>query len=180
MRSYAMGDESALVMAAYPNERPKRPFPYFSEVMTGFEYTAGVGMLYENQVDIGLQTFQDVRNRYDGIKRNPFNEAEFGNHYARSMMAWGAVLAITGFHYSAVNQSMKFNPVNGTHFWSNGYQYGTVNISEESGAKKVALRVLNGKLNLRSFTLEGIGTVDFGKGKTFNENNTVTFKYSVH
>lgn len=175
MRSYAMGDEAALVMAAYPNERPNRPFPYFSEVMTGFEYTAGVGMLYENQVDIGLQTFQDVRNRYDGIKRNPFNEAEFGNHYARSMMAWGAVLAITGFHYSAVDHSMKLNPRNGKHFWSNGYQFGIINISEESGAKKVAITVLNASLNLRSFTLSSFGKIDFVEGKSFNQNDTVTF-----
>jgi len=174
-RSYALGDESALLMAAYPMERPKQPFPYFSEVMTGFEYAAAVGMMYEGQLDIALKTFQDVRDRYDGVKRNPFNEAEFGNHYARSMMAWGAVLAITGFHYSAVDQSMKFNPADGTHFWSNGYQYGTINLSEENGAKKVSITVLNGSLNLRSFTLRGFGRIDFGPSKKFNQNATLTF-----
>ena len=36
MRSYALGDESALLMASYPHERPANPFPYFTEVMTGF------------------------------------------------------------------------------------------------------------------------------------------------
>ena len=37
---------AALLMATYPRgRRPKRPFPYFNEVMTGFEYTAAVGML---------------------------------------------------------------------------------------------------------------------------------------
>ena len=41
MRSYALGDESALLMASYPHERPANPFPYFTEVMTGFEYTRG-------------------------------------------------------------------------------------------------------------------------------------------
>lgn len=117
----------------------------------------------------------DIRDRYDGVKRNPFNEAEFGNHYARSMMAWGAVLAITGFHYSAVDQSMKFNPADGTHFWSNGYQYGTINLSEESRAKKVSITVLNGSLNLRSFTLRGFGRIDFGPSKKFNQNETLTF-----
>ena len=45
MRSYVLGDESGLLMADYPRERPKTPFPYFNEVMTGFEYTAAVGML---------------------------------------------------------------------------------------------------------------------------------------
>ena len=175
MRSYAMGDESALVMAGYPNERPRRPFPYFTEVMTGFEYAAGVAMLFEDQEDIGLKTFQDVRNRYDGIKRNPFNEAEFGNHYARSMMAWGAVLATTGFHYSAVDQTMKMDPVNGTHFWSNGYQYGTIRIAGEGTSREISLTVKNGILNLQSFILEGFGKVDFKQGKTFEQGKTVTF-----
>jgi hypothetical protein len=40
-----LGDETALLMASYPKGRPKNPFPYFTEVMTGFEYTAAVGLL---------------------------------------------------------------------------------------------------------------------------------------
>ena len=41
MRSYVLGDESALLMATYPRgNRPQQPFPYYSEVMTGFEYAA--------------------------------------------------------------------------------------------------------------------------------------------
>jgi hypothetical protein len=143
--------------------------------MTGFEYTAAVSMLYENQNEIGLKTMQDVRDRYDGKKRSPFNEAEFGNHYARSMMAWGSVLATTGFHYSAVDQSMKFTAKPGTYFWSNGYQYGKVTISDDGKSKKAVLTVLNGSVELKSFTLNGFGTVSFRKGKTVDENKPVTF-----
>ena len=175
MRSYSLGDESALLMAAYPGERPDKPFPYFTEVMTGFEYTAAVGMLYENQDEIGLKTMQDVRDRYDGKKRNPFNEAEFGNHYARAMMAWGSVLAITGFNYSGVDQLMKFNAKDGTYFWSNGYQYGNVKITSEGKTKKVELTVLNGSLNLKSFELKQFGKIKFRKEKTFKQNETLTF-----
>ncbi|WP_299668363.1 GH116 family glycosyl-hydrolase [uncultured Polaribacter sp.] len=175
MRSYALGDESALLMASYPEERPAKPFPYFTEVMTGFEYTAAVSMLYENQNTIGLKTMQDVRDRYDGKKRNPFNEAEFGNHYARAMMAWGSVLAYTGFNYSAVNQSMKFNSKNGSYFWSNGYQYGNIEIIREGKTKKVALTLLNGSLELKSFELKQFGAVNFKKGKTFAQDETLKF-----
>ncbi|WP_158973659.1 GH116 family glycosyl-hydrolase [Cellulophaga sp. L1A9] len=176
MRSYALGDESALLMAAYPGERPEKPFPYFTEVMTGFEYTAAVGMLYENQDTIGLKTMQDVRDRYDGKKRNPFNEAEFGNHYARAMMAWGSILATTGFNYSAVDESMKFNDNEGAYFWSNGYQYGNVKITKEGEIKKVALTVLSGSLNLKSFTLKGFGSIAFKGEKAFTDNETVLFR----
>ncbi len=173
MRSYAHGDESALLMADYPGERPKQPFPYFTEVMTGFEHTAAVGMLYEGQKEEGLKTIADIRARYDGRKRNPFNEAEYGNHYARSMMAWGGVLAMSGFHYSAVDQSMKFTSRPGKYFWSNGYQYGTVEIDENDGNKTALLTVLKGSLKLRSFQLEGFEAVTFRRGKTFGENEPV-------
>jgi len=50
-----MGDEKVLLMASWPNgDRPKIPFPYWSEVMTGFEYTAAIGMLYEGMKQEGL------------------------------------------------------------------------------------------------------------------------------
>lgn len=171
MRSYALGDESALVMAGYPGKRPKYPFPYFTEVMTGFEYTAAVGMLYENQMDMGLQTFQDVRDRYDGLKRSPFNEAEFGNHYARAMMAWGGVLATNRFHYSAVDKSMSFTSAPGTYFWSNGYSWGTCEVKE----KEAVLEVIFGEVELDSFSLEGIGTKKL-KGEMIHSDETLSIK----
>jgi hypothetical protein len=172
MRSYALGNDAALLMAAYPGERPQYPFPYFTEVMTGFEYSAAVEMLYDGQFDIGLKTMQDIRNRYDGIKRNPFNEAEFGNHYARSMMAWGSILAITGFHYSAVEKSMAFTSKPGKYFWSNGYSWGTCEVKN----KEVILTVLSGKLELNSFLLDGIGTKKL-KGETTMANQNIIFKF---
>ena len=76
MRSYALGDEAALLMASYPHGRPANPFPYFTEVMTGFEYAAAIGMLYEGQTAAGLRCIQNIRDRYDGRKRSPFDEAE--------------------------------------------------------------------------------------------------------
>lgn len=174
MRSYALADESALLMAAYPKERPKTPFPYFTEVMTGFEYTAAIGMLYEGQIENGLKCIQNIRDRYDGRKRSPFNEAEYGNHYARAMIAWGGVLAMTGFHYSAVDQSMTLNPKNGTFFWSNGYQYGTVQISGNDTNKMVKLSCKNDTLTLKNFNLKGFGNISFEKGKNFPENKPVS------
>ena len=109
MRSYALGDEAAMLMATYPRgHRPAQPFPYFAEVMTGFEYTAAVGMLYEDQTSSGLKLIEAIRDRYDGRKRSPFDEAECGHHYARAMTSWAAVLALTGFHYCGVSQTMRF------------------------------------------------------------------------
>ncbi|ALJ05392.1 hypothetical protein APS56_09795 [Pseudalgibacter alginicilyticus] len=171
MRSYAYGNESALLMADYPKERPKQPFPYFTEVMTGFEHTAAVSMLYEGQIEEGLKTIQDIRNRYDGKKRNPFNEAEFGHHYARSMMAWAGVLATSGFHYSGVEKSMKFTGKPGTYFWSNGYSWGICEVKD----KEAIVTVLSGKIELKSFTLNGIGTKKL-REKVIDANESYTIK----
>jgi non-lysosomal glucosylceramidase len=155
LRSFALAGEAALLMASYPHERPANPFPYYGEVMTGFEYTAAVGMLYEGMTKEGLEAIADIRARYDGRKRNPFDEAECGHHYARAMASWAAVLALTGFHYSAVTREMRFGPTAGRHFWSNGYAWGTCSIAGDvRQGWTVTLSVVEGEVALASI---GIG-----------------------
>ena len=154
MRSYVMGNESGLIMASWPKGRLKVPFPYFSEAMTGFEYTAAVGMIYENQDANGLKCIKSVRDRFDGLKRNPFDEPECGHHYARAMASWAAVIALSEFQYSGVTQSMSFTSKPGTYFWSNGSAWGTCKIE----ANRAELKVLSGKISLRQFTIKGIGS----------------------
>ena len=160
MRSYVLGDESALLMATYPRgNRPTLPFPYYNEVMTGFEYSAAVHMLYEGQLDDGLKCIEAIRERYDGRKRSPFDEAECGHHYARAMASWAAVLALTGFQYSAVEQSMTFAAQDGTYFWSTGHAWGTCKIEIEGVSTKITLTVLHGSLTLKKLAIgstEGI------------------------
>lgn len=156
-RSYALGDESALLMAAYPKSRPVSPFPYFTEVMTGFEYAAAVGMLYEGQTDAGLLCIRNIRNRYDGYKRSPFDEAECGHHYGRAMASWGGILALTGFHYSGVTGKLSLTSNPGHYFWSNGYSYGTFDVTGTGNTRSVKLDVLKGDMKVTEIDLPGIG-----------------------
>ena len=158
MRSFVLGSEQGLLMATYPpGRRPKRPFPYFTEVMTGFEYTAAVGMLYEGLTADGLKCIAAVRARYDGRKRSPFDEAECGHHYARAMAAWAAILALTGFQYSAVSRSMEFAASRkaARWFWSNGSAWGTFAQSPSRAGTMVELVVLHGELALSRLKLKG-------------------------
>ncbi len=177
-RSYALGDEAALLMASYPKSRPVDPFPYFTEVMTGFEYVAAIGMLYEGQTEDGLKCITNIRNRYDGRKRSPFDEAECGHHYGRAMASWSALLALSGFHYSGVAREITFGNTHGNFFWSNGYAYGTAEISQKEGSKQIKLNVLNGKLDLLKVSLEGFGSVSWKELKTIHagENMRVEIK----
>ncbi len=176
-RTFAMGDESALLMASYPYKRPKNPFPYFTEVMTGFEYTAAVGMLYEGQLDNGLKCIKNIRDRYDGGKRSPFDEAECGHHYGRAMASWAAVLALSEFHYSAVSGTMTITSKNGTYFWSNGSSYGSVKVVGKGGTKTIQLKTQKGELKLKSFFVKGFGKSDF-KQKAIKAGDKVKFQVS--
>jgi hypothetical protein len=157
MRTFALGGEAALLMASYPRTRPANPFPYFTEVMTGFEYTAAIGMLYEGMVEEGLRCVRVIRERYDGRKRNPFDEAECGHHYARAMASWGCLLALSGFHYSAVTKTLTFAARPGTHFWSNGYAWGTCGLAAQDGGMRVRFQVHTGELRLARFVLRDLG-----------------------
>ncbi len=51
--------------------------------------------LYAGLPDQALELLErTLRDRYDGIARNPWNEIECGNHYARSLASWGLLLAL--------------------------------------------------------------------------------------
>jgi uncharacterized protein (DUF608 family) len=157
-RTFALNDEAALVICDYAGgTRPRIPFPYFAEVMTGFEYTAATHMLYAGMVRQGLECISDIRERYDGERRNPWDEAECGHHYARAMAAWSGVLALSGFHYHGARQSLSFVPKTSLDefrcVWSNGTGWGV--LSRKQGPPwQVQLVVHSGRIALNSFETE--------------------------
>lgn len=94
LRTFASAQERGLLNCTYPRGgRPERPSPYSNEVWTGIEYTAATGLAQLGEHEIATQIARDVRDRYAGSSRNPFNEVECGNHYVRSMAAFGLVAA---------------------------------------------------------------------------------------
>jgi uncharacterized protein (DUF608 family) len=182
LRSFVLGDERALLMASYPKGRPENPFPYFTEVMTGFEYAAAVGMMYEGmaagaagstEVRNGLEVVRDIRARYDGLKRNPFDEAECGHHYARAMASWAAVLALTGFQWDGRNGTMEFAAREGTHFWSNGDAWGTSKIAARASGYRAELKVGGGTVALGTFRLAGAGEARFAPARTLSAGESL-------
>jgi hypothetical protein len=175
MRTFALGDEAALLMASYPDGRPPNPFPYFTEVMTGFEYTAAIGMLYEGMMDDGLKCIRSIRARYDGLKRNPYDEAECGHHYGRAMISWAGLLALSGFQYSAVQMSLQLGAVDGPMFWSNGYAYGTFTGSAAPEGRTVSITALRGDLQLKRLAVRNLGRVEFDQVRTVRAGETTTF-----
>ncbi len=161
LRTFALADEPAVLMATYPRgRRPERPFPYCNEVMTGFEYTAAVGMMYEGLTAQGVRIVEAIRSRYDGERRSPFDEAECGHHYARAMASWAAILALTGFHYSAVSREMTVAAaaVPTRWFFSTGNGWGTITQEPAGETTRVDIDVLGGSVDLAVLTLTGYGS----------------------
>jgi uncharacterized protein (DUF608 family) len=117
-RTYALNEESGLLLCSWPEgSRPKLPFVYSDEVWSGIEYQVATNLIYEGYIKEALSIVKAVRGRYDGYRRNPFNEIECGHHYARSMASWGLLLALSGFKYDMVKNEISFEPkINSNNF----------------------------------------------------------------
>lgn len=153
-RVYALNDEKGLVLCSWPHGgRPKFPFVYSDEVWTGVEYQVAAHLIFEGFVDEGLTVIKAVRDRHDGIKRNPWNEVECGNHYARSMASWAPIIALSGYKCDLVKGEINFAPVfnrdNFSCFFSCGIAWGIYSQSLNSltGEIDASVKVLYGSLD---------------------------------
>ncbi len=159
-RIYALNDEAALVICDYGKaERPRIPFPYYAEVWTGIEYSAAAQMIYAGMVREGVECVRNTRLRYDGERRNPWDEPECGHHYARAMSAWSGMLALSGFRYHGPTGRVAAVPrIDGEPIpllLVHGTGWGTFSID----GNQLTLRVIEGKLPCQSCELRaGAGT----------------------
>lgn len=193
-RTFALNNEASVVICDYGKaERPQIPFPYFAETMTGFEYTAAVLMMNWGMVNEGLECVRNIRSRYDGEKRNPWDEAECGHHYARAMAAWSGLLALSGFSYSGANAAVVAVPLvahdNFQSFWSTGTGWGTYSLRRLPGSTVFVVKVLAGTLACRSCEIVATGaTASVRSGESAVGNHVgkhddrmvVTFDETLH
>lgn len=150
MRGYALDDESAVVMADYaPGERPDEPFPYFNEVMTGFEYTLAVNHIQDGSKETATAIIESIRARYDGRRRNPFDETECGRHYARAMSSWSALIAWNDVSWDGRTGVLATALQGGSSFFSTGLAAGE--IRRDGGS--VEVDVLEGILPIRALSI---------------------------
>lgn len=157
-RTYALNDEPALIVCGYaPGKRPQIPFPYFAEVWTGQEYSVAALMIWHGMVDRGVEVVSNCRRRYDGERRNPWNEPECGHQYVRPMSSWAPLAALSGFRYHAADRVVEAKPrINVADFrclWFTGTGWGTFRqtVGEQN---HFALRVTEGTLAVRSLELD--------------------------
>lgn len=155
-RNFAVDDESGTVICDYPGAtKPAIPLTYCSECNSGFEY-AFAGLLFSRgMTDDGLRVVRAIRDRYDGRKRNPFNEIECGSNYARSMAGFAILPILSGFVFDLPHGTIGFCPrLSGDFrtFFSVGTAWGTYS-RRDDGADLI---LSEGKLTLSAF-LPGTG-----------------------
>lgn len=130
---------------------------YLNETMNGFEYQVAAHMMAEGMVKEGLAVMKTLDERYDGNKRNPFNEVECGDHYARSMASYGALIAISGFEYDGPERRIGFaprlTPENVKAPFTAAEGWGSYSQKITDGSLRADLEVKYGKLPLRSVSL---------------------------
>lgn len=150
-RVYAINDDAGLICCTWPKGgKPLIPFIYSDEVWTGIEYQVAAHLIYEGFFEEAKTIVAAVRDRYNGIKRNPWNEVECGSHYVRSMASWGLLLASSGFAYDLTKGEVSFSPAvnaeNFTCFFSTASCWGLYRqtLNRESGELEKSLEILYG------------------------------------
>lgn len=186
-RLFCLDDEAGAIICDYPEgaRKPSIPLSYAEETMHGFEYQLAALLMKNGMIDKGLEIVAGVRDRYDGEKRNPFNEMECGNNYARNMATFSFIPILSGFTFDMVKGHIGFDPILKGDFraiWSLDPAWGNVKVSDN----KIEIEMISGEIklneigvpfeNAKSVTVDG-KSVDFtcdGKLVKFGEGVKVT------
>jgi len=152
--SYAFGDEGGLLLCSWPKGgKLSLPFVYSDEVWTGIEYQVASHLMLMGKVKEGLDIVKTCRDRYDGRKRNPFNEYECGHWYARALASYGLLQGLTGVRFDAVDKTLYIDSKVGdfTTFLSTNTGFGTVTLSNS----KPSLKVVMGNIPVEKVMVSG-------------------------
>jgi len=153
-RVFARPGEAGLFICTWPKSKhlEGNGVRYRSEVWTGIEYQVAAGLIYEDCVDEGLTIIRAVHDRYDAKKRNPWNEVECGDHYARAMSSWGCLLALCGFEYDGpagrIAMAPRITPDDFRCAFTAAEGWGTLAQKRAANSQTNAISVRWGKLRL--------------------------------
>ncbi|NUS00745.1 MAG: hypothetical protein HOV67_36460, partial [Kribbellaceae bacterium] len=111
-RVYTTDGESGVLMATWPHggSSETHGLMYFNEVWTGQEYQFAAHLFSEGMTDEALAVTRAMHDRYSATKRNPYNEIEASDHYARAMMGYGTYLAACGYEHHGPRGHLGFAP----------------------------------------------------------------------
>src|SRR5207244_7532443 len=99
-----------------------------------------------------------IHDRYHPRLRNPYNEIECGDHYARAMASYGAYLAACGFACHGPKGHIAFAPRLTPDSFKAAFTategWGTFTQTRKSGTLTATLAPKHGLVRLKTFGLE--------------------------
>ncbi|MHB1036504.1 MAG: GH116 family glycosyl hydrolase [Pirellulales bacterium] len=111
-RWFVSPGEAGLFICTWPRSKhlADSGVRYRDEVWTGIEYQVAGNMVWEGMLTEALAICRAIHDRYDPARRNPWNEVECGDHYARAMASWGVFTALAGYEYHGPKGHLGFAP----------------------------------------------------------------------
>jgi non-lysosomal glucosylceramidase len=155
---FSSGADKCLLCGSWPKGgRPDDPIYYRDEAWTGVEYQVAAHKVYEGQLREALTIVKGARQRYDGTKRNPWDEIECGDYYARAMSSWSLLLAAQGFSYDGPKGRLGFAPrllpEDHRSFFATADGWGVFAQRRGDRSQSNALDVRYGRCTVRTLTL---------------------------
>jgi uncharacterized protein (DUF608 family) len=166
-RPYALAGEGGMVMNTNPTNEAQ-PYGedvtwqlgYFHECMSGFEHQVASHMMAEGMTDEALVLTRAIHDRYHAARRNPFNEIECSDHYARAMASYGTFITACGFEYHGPKGYIRFAPRwNKDNFkapFTAAAGWGSYTQQIKGGRQEHAFTVKYGWLQLQTIRVENI------------------------
>ncbi|MEO6722987.1 MAG: GH116 family glycosyl hydrolase [Ferruginibacter sp.] len=164
-RPFALAGEGGMIMNTNPANEAK-PYGedvtwqlgYFHECMSGFEHQVASHMMAEGMTDEALVMTKMIHDRYHAYKRNPFNEIECSDHYARAMASYGTFISACGFEYHGPKGFIRFAPKwNEDNFkapFVTAKGWGSYSQKKEANNQVHLLNLKYGSLQLQKISLE--------------------------
>jgi hypothetical protein len=156
-RNFAEPNEAGLVIVTWPKGK-KVQGKFINEVWSGIEYQVASHMLYEGLIPEGLAILRGIHERYDGLRHNPWNEPEAGEHYARALASWGCLISVSGFTYDGPAGVLGFAPRmqadNFKAFFTASEGWGSLLQQRSSKIQTNSVMVKWGEINLNKLRFE--------------------------
>jgi len=163
-RWYAMAGDAGLLMCTWPKGGLREEFKkhwqymYFNECMSGFEWQVAAHMIWEGMITEGLAVARAIHDRYAAALRNPYNEIECSDHYARAMASYGAFVAACGYEYHGPRGYLAFAPKISPENFKAGFTaaegWGSFSQKITPDRQTQRVQIAHGTLRLNEFAFE--------------------------
>lgn len=168
-RWFARPGDAGLFTCTWPKSKYlAQGVRYREEVWTGIEYQVAGHMIAEGMITEGLAIVRAIHDRYDPNRRNPFNEVECGDHYARALASWGVYTEVCGFEYDGprnhIGFAPKLSPENFSAAFTAAEGWGLFSQRLEGQLQRCKIELRWGRLRLASLAIGAPGAQRAGAG----------------